>query len=127
MAGHAFDHLTLDERRARLDAQAAVLANQQAARRFALQIAPTDRAAAERLPREERLRSTAACAGAPSCPCPLGAAGAAAATSCGSCPSRSSMREDLRDAVVILVGRDGSGLAEIRASRSSAASLRRRP
>lgn len=91
MAGHAFDHMTLEERRDRLDAQSAVIANQQAARRFALQIAPADRAAAERLPREERLRSTAGLRGSPVLPCPLGAVGPAAATSCGSCPSRSSM------------------------------------
>ncbi|MET3482352.1 hypothetical protein [Methylobacterium sp. 1973] len=114
MAGHAFDHLTLEERRVRLDAQAAVLANQQAARRFALQIAPADRAAAERLPREERLRSTAGLRGSPVMPLSAWR---------GRCGRRYVVRvlpvpvvdaEDLRDAVVILVGRDGSGLAEIR-------------
>ncbi|SEH35094.1 hypothetical protein SAMN02799636_01698 [Methylobacterium sp. 275MFSha3.1] len=114
MAGHAFDHMTLEERRDRLDAQAAVIANQQAARRFALQIAPADRAAAECLPREERLRSTAGLRGSPIMPLSAWRGRSGRRYVVRVLPVPAGDAEELCDAVVMLVGRDDSGLAEIR-------------
>lgn len=113
MAGHAFDHLTLEERRVRLDAQAAVLANQQAARRFALQIAPADRAAAERLPREERLRSIAGLRGCPTMPMSAWRGHSGRRYVARVLPIRKIDADELCDAVVIQVCRHASGLAEI--------------
>lgn len=112
MAGHPLDHLTAEERRHRLAADSAVLANQQAAHRFARQIAPVDRAPADRLPREERLRSIAGLRGSPVMP--LSAwrdrSGRRYVVRVLSVPVGDA--DDLCDAVVIRVSRDGSGLAE---------------
>lgn len=127
MDGQPLDHLTAEEGRDRLAAQAAIIANQQAARRCALQIAP-----AERLPREERLRSCAGLRGSPAMPLSAWRGRSGRRYVVRILPVPVVDAEDLCDAVVIQVSRDGSGLAEIRgvaivgdraAARAFAASL----
>ena len=114
MAGHPFEHPTAEERRHRLGADSAVLANQQAAHRFAFQIAAADQAAAERLPREERLRSTAGLRGSPVLPLSAWRGRSGRRYVVRVLPIRKIDADELRDAVVIQVCRNGSGLAEIR-------------
>jgi hypothetical protein len=114
MAGHPLDHLTREERRDRLAAEAAVIANQLAAARFALQIGPANRPAAERLPREEGLRSTVGLRGsfAMSLSAWRGRSGRRYVVRV--LPAAKTEADDLCDAVVLCVSRTGDGLAEIR-------------
>ena len=113
MAGHPFEHLTAEERRDRLAAASAVLANQQAAHRFAFQIAPGDREAAERLPREEMLKAYRGLRGIPAMPLSAWRGHSGRRYVVRVLPARAVDADELCDAVVLRVRRDASGFPEI--------------